>query len=247
MRVLWFNRRRGYRYREVVADGGFHAVDPLVNTALAMSWASLGRLGHPDGARRAAAITAAMVDRLHDPASGLFYPEGPDGRPLRVSTWASLAPLALDDLPAETGRRLVEEHLLDPSRYWLPYPVPSTAADEGEFRAGRIGRVLPRYWRGPTWLFSLLPLLVGLQRAGPRRRGTRPGRAQRAPRAPVGLPRVLQPVHRRRARRGRLRHQHRRGQRARARRRLSAAALRRRGPAPPGSRDGRCGGSRSGR
>ena len=165
MRVLWFNRRRGFRYREVVADGGFHAIDPLVNTALALSWAALGRLGHPDGARRAAAITAALVDRLHDPATGLFFPEGPDGRPLRVSTWASLAPLALDDLPAETGRRLVEEHLLDPSRYWLPYPVPSTAADERAFRPGRLGRVVPRYWRGPTWLFSLLPLLVGLQRA----------------------------------------------------------------------------------
>jgi hypothetical protein len=166
MRVLWFNRRRGYRYRDVVADGGFHAIDPLVNTALAMSWAALGRLGHPDGARRAAAITAAMVDRLHDPATGLFYPEGPDGRPLRVSTWASLAPLALDDLPAEIGRRLVEEHLLHPGRYWLPYPVPSTAADEAAFRPGRLGRVLPRYWRGPTWLFATPVLLAGLVRAG---------------------------------------------------------------------------------
>ncbi len=166
MRVLWFNRRRGYRYREVVADGGFHAIDPLVNTALAMSWAALGRLGHPDGARRAAAITAAMVDRLHDPATGLLLPEGPDGRPLRVSTWASLAPLALDDLPAEIGRRLVDEHLLNPARYWLPYPVPSTAADEGAFRPGSLGRVLPRYWRGPTWLFATLPLLEGLLRAG---------------------------------------------------------------------------------
>jgi hypothetical protein len=166
MRVLWFNRRRGYRYREVVADGGFHAIDPLVNTALAMSWAALGRLGHPDGARRAAAITAAMVDRLHDPATGLFFAEGPDGRPLRVSTWASLAPLALDDLPAEIARRLVEEHLLNPARYWLPHPVPSTAADEPAVHAGRLGRLVPRYWRGPTWLFATVPLLEGLVRHG---------------------------------------------------------------------------------
>jgi hypothetical protein len=164
--LVRFNRRRGYRYREIVADGGFHAIDPLVNAALAMSWASLGRLGHPDGARRAARLTAAMVDRLWDPARGLFFAEGPDGRPLRVSTWASLAPLALEDLPAEIGRRLIDEHLLDPARYWLPYPVPSTAADERAFRAGRIGRIAPRYWRGPTWLFSTLPLLIGLARAG---------------------------------------------------------------------------------
>lgn len=170
--VVRFNRRRRYRYRDVVADGGFHAIDPLVNTALAMSWSALGRLGHPEGAARAARITAAMVDRLWDPARGLFFAEGPDGRPLAVSTWASLAPLALEDLPAEIGRRLVEEHVLHPGRYWLPYPVPSTAADEPAFRAGRIGRVAPRYWRGPTWLFSTVPLLIGLQRAG------RPGPAR---------------------------------------------------------------------
>jgi hypothetical protein len=164
--LVRFNRRRRYRYREVVRDGGFHAIDPLVNTALALSWSALGRLGHPEGAARAARITAALVDRLWDPAHGLFLPEGPDGRPLRVSTWASLAPLALEGLPAEIGRRLVEEHLLHPARYWLPHPVPSTAADEPAFRPGRIGRIAPRYWRGPTWMFSLLPLVEGLRRVG---------------------------------------------------------------------------------
>jgi hypothetical protein len=164
--LVRFNRRRRYRYRQIVADGGFHAIDPLVNTALALSWSALGRLGHPDGAERARRITLAMVDRLHDRDTGLLLPEGPDGRPLRVSTWASLAPLALPDLPEEIGRRLIDEHLLDPRRYWLPYPVPSTSAEEPAFRAGRIGRVAPRYWRGPTWLFSTLPLLLGLVGAG---------------------------------------------------------------------------------
>ena len=39
-----------------------------------------------------------------------------------TSTWSALAPLALPDLPEEIGRRLVEEHLLDPRSYWLPFP-----------------------------------------------------------------------------------------------------------------------------
>jgi hypothetical protein len=164
--LVRFNRRRRYEYRRVVADGGFHAVDVLVNTALALSWSALGRLGHPDGAARAARITAAMVERLYDRSTGLFFAEGPDGRLLRVSTWACLAPLVLEDLPEDIGRRLAEEHLLDPRRYWLPFPVPSTAADEPAFRPGRLGRVAPRYWRGPTWLFSTVPLLIGLQRLG---------------------------------------------------------------------------------
>jgi len=164
--LVRYNRRRRYDYRRVVADGGFHAVDVLVNTALAASWSALGRLGHPAGEARAARITAALVDRLYDRSTGLFLAEGPDGRPLRVSTWAGLAPLVLEHLPEDIGRRLVEEHLLDPRRYWLPFPVPSTAADEPAFRPGRLGRIAPRYWRGPTWLFSTLPLLIGLLRLG---------------------------------------------------------------------------------
>ncbi|HTI32157.1 MAG TPA: hypothetical protein VL422_00685, partial [Miltoncostaea sp.] len=64
------------------------------------------------------------------------------------------------------ARRLAEEHLLNPARYWLPHPVPSTAADEPAFHAGRLGRLIPRYWRGPTWLFATVPLLEGLMRAG---------------------------------------------------------------------------------
>lgn len=164
--LVTFNRRRHFDYRRVVADGGFHAIDVLMNTSLALSWSRLARLGHAEGRRRAATITAAMVDRLYDESRGLFFPEGPDGRPLTVSTWAGLSPLALDDLPERIGRRLVEEHLLDPARYWLPYPVPSTSAEEPAFVPGPIGRITPRYWRGPTWLFTTVPILMGLLRLG---------------------------------------------------------------------------------
>lgn len=169
LHLVDFNRRRGYDYRRVVADGGFHAIDVLVNTALALSWSHLARLGHPEGRERARAITGAMVDRLWDADREMFFPEGPGGRRLAVSTWAGLAPLALEDLPEEIGRRLVERHLLDPGRYWLRYPVPSTAASEPAFRPGRRGRLFPRYWRGPTWLFATIPILIGLQRLGYRR------------------------------------------------------------------------------
>ena len=54
-----------------------------------------------------------------------------------VETWAALAPLALPDLPEAIGRRLVEEHLLDPRRFWLPVPPPSVSAAEPSFEPGR--------------------------------------------------------------------------------------------------------------
>jgi glycogen debranching enzyme len=90
-----------------------------------------------------------------------------DERRVRVSTWSALAPLALPDLPEEIARRLVEEHLLDPRRYWLPYPPSSVSAQEPSFsplkwRAG----ITRRYWRGPTWINSAWLIWMGLERHG---------------------------------------------------------------------------------
>jgi hypothetical protein len=162
-----FNRRRGYDYRRIVADGGFHATDVLVNTAWILGWEGLARLGTAGAAERAERATQALIARLLDPATGFFFAEGPGGERLGVSTWAGLAPLAIDRLPAKIGRRIVDEHLLNPARFWLPYPVPSTAATEPSFVPGNTRYMwIDRYWRGPTWLFSTWVVLRGLIRLG---------------------------------------------------------------------------------
>jgi hypothetical protein len=143
------NRRDGFRLGPIAARGGFVVVETLVNTAYALSLDSLVRLGGDERfARRASRVREAMLERLWDDRRGLFLDAAPDG-PLRVSTWPSLAPLALTGLPAEVTDRLLDEHLLNERRYWLRYPVPSTAADEPSFRPST--RLL-RYWRGPTWM-----------------------------------------------------------------------------------------------
>jgi hypothetical protein len=160
-----FNRRRGFDYRQVVADGGFHATDVLVNTAWILGWEGLARLGHPGADRRAEQLTQALVARLYDPAQGFFLAEGPEGERLGVSTWAGLAPLALSHLPVDVGTRLINEHLLNPDRFWLPFPIPSTAATEPTFIPGDDRYLwIDRYWRGPTWLFSTWFILKGLVR-----------------------------------------------------------------------------------
>jgi glycogen debranching enzyme len=83
-----------------------------------------------------------------------------------VASWAGLAPLALPRLPDEIARRLAEEQLLDPRRFWLPFPVPSVSAQEPTFRPGDTGWPIRRYWRGPTWLFATRFAVDGLLRAG---------------------------------------------------------------------------------
>lgn len=162
-----FNRNRGFDYRRVVADGGFHATDVLVNTAWILGWEGLARLGAPGAARRAEQLTSVLVKRLFNATNGFFFAEGPGGEQLDVSTWAGLAPLALAHLPVEIGRRIVAEHLLNPERFWLPFPIPSTAASEPSFIPGDDSYLwMQRYWRGPTWPFTTWFVLRGLLRLG---------------------------------------------------------------------------------
>jgi glycogen debranching enzyme len=123
---------------------------------------SLARL-----ALRQPSITPALVERLYDERRGLFLDQVlPGGERPAVETWAALAPLALPDLPEGIGRRLVEQHLLDPDRFWLVVPPPSVAATEPAFEPGGGSRLIRRYWRGPTWVNAAWLVWIGLVRLG---------------------------------------------------------------------------------
>ncbi|HEX2507937.1 MAG TPA: hypothetical protein VHK23_06420, partial [Miltoncostaeaceae bacterium] len=66
----------------------------------------------------------------------------------------------------EVAVRLADEQLLDPRRFWLPFPVPSVSAREPSFRPADTGLPLRRYWRGPSWPFTTRFAVDGLLRAG---------------------------------------------------------------------------------
>ncbi len=168
-------RRLGYDAREVIAAYDEHVEDVLVNVLYALSLHSLARLlGDEAGAEyaaRARRTEAALLEHCWDEERGLFFDlAGRDERPVKVSTWSSLAPLALPSLPPEVAARLVEEHLLDPRRYRAPVGIPSVSLDEPTFRPGF---QLYRCWRGPSWVNTAWLLIPALRRLGYREEAAR--------------------------------------------------------------------------
>jgi mannosylglycerate hydrolase MGH1-like protein len=151
------NRRLGFEARRI-RDRGFPVLcETLVNTLWSLSLQSLGR----------PSATPALIARLWDERRGLFLDEAqPGGLRPGVLTWASLAPLALPDLPEEIGRRLVEEHLLNPAEFLTPVAPPSVAACEPSYEPGGGRGPIRRYWRGPTWVNSAWLVWLGMRRLG---------------------------------------------------------------------------------
>jgi hypothetical protein len=151
------NRRLGYDARRVLAKGGPVVCEVVTNVLYGLSQLALGR----------PSLTPTLIERLYDERRGLFrdlvLPAV--NRELPV-TWTALAPLALPDLPEAIGRRLIEEHLLDPERFWLAFPPPSVSREEPAFSVKDRHLGLRRYWRGPTWVNAAWLLWLGLVRLG---------------------------------------------------------------------------------
>jgi len=151
------NRRLGWDARRIRNAGRPVLCEVVVNTFWSLSLQALGR----------PSATPALVERLWDEERGLFFDEAqPQGELVRVKTWASLAPLALPDLPEEIGRRLVEEHLLNEREFWTTVAPPSVAADERGYEPEGGRGPIRRYWRGPTWVNSAWMVWLGLRRLG---------------------------------------------------------------------------------
>ena len=151
------NRRFGWDARRIRDAGGPVLCEPLVNTLWSLSLQALGR----------PSATPALVDRLWDERRGLFLDEAqPGGLRPQTLTWASLAPLALPDLPEAIGRRLVEEHLLNEREFQTPVAPPSVAVGERGYEPGGGHGPIRRYWRGPTWINSAWLVWLGLRRLG---------------------------------------------------------------------------------
>ncbi len=162
------HRRHGYHAPTIVKRYEQHLEDVMVNVFYALSLRALAGLLGPERGReydrRAVRAEEALVARCWDERTGLFLDlAGPDEDHVEVSTWSSLAPLALSSLPVEIATRLVEEQLLNPRRYLAPTGIPSVSREEPSFRPGFF---LYRCWRGPSWVNTAWLLVPAMRRLG---------------------------------------------------------------------------------
>ena len=151
------NRRLDWDARRIRERGGPVLCETVVNTLWSLSLQALSR----------PSATPALVERLWDEDRGLFLDEAmPGARQPGIVTWSSLAPLALPDLPEAIGRRLVEQHLLNPSEFLTAVAPPSVAASEPSYEPDGGHGPIRRYWRGPTWVNSAWLVWLGMRRLG---------------------------------------------------------------------------------
>jgi hypothetical protein len=152
------NRQLGYDLRRIADAGGPVVCEVTTNVLYNLSRLALGL----------PSLTETLVARTYNEERGLFLPLArPQPERSLPETIAALTPLALPDLPEAIGRRLVEEHLLDPGRFWTPVAPPSVSVADPSFSLNDTGRIgQRRYWRGPTWINAAWLCCLGLVRLG---------------------------------------------------------------------------------
>lgn len=161
-------RRHRYQASHISESGDQHVEDVLVNVAFVLGAQALARMRGENGAgpwtRAARRTTEALLARSWDEQDALFHDlAARSERPLRVSTWSSLAPVALPGIPEEVRRRVIETHLLHPGRYRAPTGIPSVSMEEPSFKP-RFD--LWRTWRGPAWMATAWLLVPAMRELG---------------------------------------------------------------------------------
>jgi glycogen debranching enzyme len=160
-------RRLSYDATTIVERYEEHLEDVLVNVFYALGLRALARLDIEHGGvyvARAERTETALIERCYDERSGLFFDlAGSAERQVRVSTWSSLTPLALRNLPEEVRRRLIEAHLLHPRRYLTTCGIPSVALEELSFKPGF---AFWQCWRGPSWVNTAWLLVPSMRELG---------------------------------------------------------------------------------
>ncbi|MFG3002826.1 amylo-alpha-1,6-glucosidase [Streptomyces calvus] len=156
--------------------GRFHWADVLFNSIYADGLARLARLvaraatyGLDAGRRfaeRAEQVSAALMRECWDSEKGCFHDlDLLAARREETLTISSLFPVIVEHIPDPVARRVIDDHLTNTDEFWLPYPLPSVAANEPAFDPDFTTEAI---FRGSSWVNLNWYLYWGLRARGAR-------------------------------------------------------------------------------
>lgn len=146
-------------------DEGMPVISPDLNTYLILQNESLGKIARLVGEntaaeqyeRQAAELAQQLIEQLWDESTGLFRALH-NGHTVMAATPFNLLPLLTGRLPEAIVERLVT-NLMDPDRFWTPYPIPTVAVSDARFDGQQM-------WRGPVWININYFFVEALERVG---------------------------------------------------------------------------------
>lgn len=113
-----------------------------------------------DHRNRAKLLEEKIEKYMWDEKTGFYYDiEVANNRKVMVKTQMGFMAMFLPGVNKDRVKRLVKEHLLNPSEFWAKYPVPSVAMDEPSFTSDDM-------WRGPVWINVNWLICIALDQNG---------------------------------------------------------------------------------
>lgn len=113
---------------------------------LASEWASrLLRPGEASGyLQKARELQRFVREELWDPEAGFFYDIWSiDDPEKRIGSFVAIWPLVVGIATPEQAERVIDEHLLNPERFFGEHPISTIALDDPGYQR--------LTWRGPAW------------------------------------------------------------------------------------------------
>jgi glycogen debranching enzyme len=137
----------GVRFDEAQA-GPFACVDATSHTyqlyEIASSWAEVLGVSSALTRQKARELRGFIQHELYDPESGTFYDIwAARDSAQRHLTFEAVWPLVVGAATEEQANRVIDEHLLNPDRFFTTHPICTVALSDPGFEL--------RMWRGPTW------------------------------------------------------------------------------------------------
>jgi len=122
--------------------------------------------------RRAAdEVASALRQGLWDAKRGALYDRDKNGRTVDVLCHNTLRCMYWGSISPDMAERFVREHLLNPSEFWTPMPLPSVAANDPAFR-----NAPENNWSGQCEGLTFQRAMHALERYGYEKLVTRLGR-----------------------------------------------------------------------